>query len=171
MIDSFHIISLSSAKINLGKDTSIKNGSQITLRSGYRNTIWSTGARGDSIEVTKAGTYWAALKGDKCEVSDTIQIIQNAGIENYNRNRISGMQLYPNPAHGTLTVSFNIVDAAEYSVNIYDIKGKLVLAQKYSSVAGANTYDINISSLAAGEYILNMVSDHSSVLRKFEVGE
>ena len=121
--------------------------------------------------MTKAGTYWAALKGDKCETSDTIHITQNAGIKNYDGNSYSVLQLYPNPAHGTLGVSFNTVFTTEFTIGIYDMNGKKVLEQKYNSAAGENTFNLNISSLAPGDYILNMVSANFSTSRKFVVGE
>jgi len=72
--DTVHVMPINSIKIKFGNDTTICNGTTITLHAGTPDAFWSTGAYGPTISVSKAGTYSAALQGNSCSVSDTIVI-------------------------------------------------------------------------------------------------
>src|ERR1039458_8708191 len=83
-------------------------------------------------------TYWAQIKGDKCEISDTIKVkTVKSGVDNAIDN-ISGLSLFPNPTHDMISLSFNANIVSEYQIEIYDITSKLVLTDKYTSAPGAN---------------------------------
>ena len=63
--------------VNLGRDTTICNGSNITLNAtstGATSYLWSNGATTATTTVNTAGNYWVAVGGGCGTVSDTIQI-------------------------------------------------------------------------------------------------
>ncbi len=167
--DTFHISGVSSYKIDLGNDTTLAKGKTLTLHSGYPATTWSTGAVGDSIQVSQSGTYWATLKVGKCNISDTIVVTFKSGIDNTDNKSISGLNLYPNPAQNLLNYSFYTDYTETFNIAIYDINGKVVLEQKFNSITGINSNMINIGSLTPGNYIFGLSSGNSSTTRPFEI--
>ena len=63
-------------KPSLGNDTTICAGTTIELHAGFYGDsfLWSTGEKGFSIKVNKAGQYWVKVKKDGCIGRDTINI-------------------------------------------------------------------------------------------------
>lgn len=61
--------------VNLGPDTTICNGSTLTLNAtttGATSYLWSTGATTATINVSTSGTYWVQVSNGACTGSDTI---------------------------------------------------------------------------------------------------
>jgi gliding motility-associated-like protein len=63
--------------VNLGRDTSICQGSSIALNATTSGTtvtyLWSTGAATPTISVNQTGTYFVKVTADGCSASDTIK--------------------------------------------------------------------------------------------------
>jgi len=169
IIDTFHIGGVGGYKIDLGNDTTLAKGKTLTLRSGYPATTWSTGAVGDSIQVSQSGTYWATLKVGKCNISDTIVVTFKSWIDNDDNKSISRLNLYPNPAQNLLNYSFYTDYTETFNIAICDINGKVVLEHKFNSIIGINSNMINIGSLTPGNYIFGLSSGNSSTTRPFEI--
>ena len=72
-------------------------------------------------------------------------------------------QIYPNPAHGQLTVE----GQTEYAVTLYDLSGREVLRQ--ARLAG--TTQLDISALPAGLYVVSVRAGEGEVIRKRVVVE
>jgi hypothetical protein len=68
--------------------------------------------------------------------------------------------IYPNPANNVLNiVSYN---AGIEKINIYNVNGQIVLNKEVNN----NKKTINISSLESGIYIVDIISENTSVKRK-----
>jgi len=117
----------------------------------YHDTLYIGGGfwtiDGDSI------SYLAKWIGgnyvDTC--GSTTSVEENTGTKNE-------IQIYPNPATTTLTISGNITNAA---VQVFDISGQLLL----KIIPDANQLDI--SHLCSGMYFLKLTTNEGSVVRKF----
>jgi gliding motility-associated-like protein len=74
--DSILITQKSNPIVNLGKDTSICAGNNLTLNAGNIGAqfIWSTGQTSQSISVSNANQYWVKVNIGGCETSDTINV-------------------------------------------------------------------------------------------------
>lgn len=74
--DTIKIDFLPQPFVDLGKDTTICEGSGITLIAGdnISNYLWSSGDKRNAITVTEGGTYWVYKWLGKCNTSDTIHI-------------------------------------------------------------------------------------------------
>jgi hypothetical protein len=75
----------------------------------------------------------------------------------------SGLQIYPNPANNILTIVSHTVGIE--NINIYNLNGQLVLNKKLNN----NHNTINVSSLEAGIYIIDILSENTSVKRKLVI--
>ncbi|SFV36116.1 hypothetical protein, partial [Thermoflavifilum thermophilum] len=63
--------------VNLGPDTAICQGANLTLNAGNpgANYLWSTGATSQQITVNTAGQYWVKVtNANGCSASDTMQL-------------------------------------------------------------------------------------------------
>ncbi|MVT08157.1 gliding motility-associated C-terminal domain-containing protein [Chitinophaga tropicalis] len=67
--------------VNLGNDTAICVGDNITLDAGAANAAytirWSTGATTQTITVNAAGTYYATVSNGICSTTDSIKVSVN----------------------------------------------------------------------------------------------
>lgn len=74
---------------------------------------------------------------------------------------------YPQPFSDDLTVSFNLPEAGNYTIRLFDITGRLVKSETtYSGTTGYNTYKINTAGLSKGIYVLSLTAgDNSKSMR------
>ncbi len=90
---------------------------------------------------------------------------QLVGIENEG-NMISLAQVYPNPARDVIHISSDIPLESTQNIRILNQMGQVVM-QTSNKVAGASTYDIDISHLKAGVYFVQLSDSRGySVSRK-----
>lgn len=66
---------------------------------------------------------------------------------------------YPNPANDQVNLRYNLANASAVTVNVYDVTGKLVMSEAKGNVAsGQQTTSVNVSSLPAGVYHVELVT-------------
>jgi len=75
----------------------------------------------------------------------------------------SSFNLYPNPAADFIMIESSGSSMSSGTVEIYSATGALCLMNKIDTAASK----INISSLAAGSYILRITNENTEVTRKF----
>ncbi len=75
---------------------------------------------------------------------------------------IPGFKLYPNPVFDNV-VYITTEQNAQKEVTIYDVFGETVLRDKIKNTA------LNISDLAPGVYVLQVIEDQKSITRKLVV--
>lgn len=74
---------------------------------------------------------------------------------------------FPNPFTENTTIYFELPKEADVKLNIYDQSGRIMLQQIISDATqGANYYQINLSSLAAGVYFYELTSGQHKVVNK-----
>lgn len=69
----------------------------------------------------------------------------------------ASIAVFPNPSTGDWTISNK--NSLEYSLNLYDVSGKLI--STHHNISGQN-YTIDASNLRAGIYFANIVSNNSA---------
>jgi hypothetical protein len=78
---------------------------------------------------------------------------------------LSGLSVGPNPAINTTRVNFTLDNAKAVAYEIRDMQGRLVTyANKGIFNAGTQSFDLNVSDIAAGNYMLNIVLDGASMV-------
>lgn len=80
------------------------------------------------------------------------------------------LNLFPNPATASTTVSFNLKNNADVTVVVTDLAGKTVSsATVTNATAGKNKVDINTATMAAGVYTVNFVANNTMITKKLVV--
>jgi uncharacterized repeat protein (TIGR03803 family) len=78
----------------------------------------------------------------------------------------NNINLYPDPAHDILNLSFDMQGASNASVTIIDISGKELIAAT-ETVSNGKTISIDISTLSEGMYFAKVATDKNSQVFKF----
>lgn len=72
-------------------------------------------------------------------------------------NQVTDLQVYPNPASGTLTAAFSLTEAAEVETGLYDLAGRLVVHGQGGYMApGTQQVPFDVQALPAGLYLLRI---------------
>lgn len=77
------------------------------------------------------------------------------------------LDLYPNPTTNNAVVQFNLTSTQAVYINVYDNAGRLVLKQAESAMPGGrNTIHLPTSGLSNGVYMVEFITDNSTVVKK-----
>ncbi len=72
--------------------------------------------------------------------------------------------VFPNPTHDMITVSFASDVAGKYSYRLMDMHGKLVISEESNAAEGENEFKVHLSNLAPGTYLL-VVQNGETIIR------
>lgn len=79
--------------------------------------------------------------------------------------------VYPNPSAQYATISFNVADRTELSVNVYDILGNVVatVSKNNSFEHGNHNFQVNTANLANGIYTVTLEANGNKETKKLVV--
>jgi hypothetical protein len=69
---------------------------------------------------------------------------------------LSGIVVYPNPTRGNVTIAYTSIDNSDYTLNIFDMSGRLVDSYVLNAIEGFNQKELNLESLVKGTYIVSL---------------
>ena len=114
----------------IGTDNKIKN-----------NDIWPISGVAD-IESAISGAGFTIA-----EMSCTV------GME---ENEVSDFTAFPNPSEGNLNVAFELNQAKQIELEVYDILGAMVYSSTVNASTGYNNVQVDLNNLQVGNYILKL---------------
>jgi hypothetical protein len=136
------------------------------LANANSDTDNSTG----DYNLTGAGDYvWFTSQ----TATPAIRLIlsERVGIDEIaNRNGIELHQNVPNPANGTTTIRFELLQARNVTVEMRDLQGRLIQAVERGQLpAGTHQVDLNVADLQGGIYTYTLVADGMRLTKKMMV--
>ncbi len=91
----------------------------------------------DNIEILGNGTFGVGMADNKAEKFNLVA--------------------FPNPAVDNARVSFNLENAEQVVVNVYDVTGKVVISENQGTLtAGAHNINLNVANLPTGVYNISV---------------
>jgi hypothetical protein len=138
------------------------------------NWIFGDGNTGTGAVVShiylQNGTYPVTLMiTGACGSDTTTQQIVVSGI-GFEESRIGQtLKLYPNPNNGLFRVEFEVEGLKEVEIRVMSLLGQTVYQSKPGNVSGSYREEIDLSSQAAGVYILQVISEDGTVSRRVTV--
>jgi PKD repeat protein len=151
-----------------GHDTVCKGSIASITATGGTKYLWSNGATTSTVTFTaNADTTYCVSVGNGACSKDTcrrVYVKTCAGVEDImDQDNIS---IYPNPANNTVNLEFTKAISGNAKIEISDITGRLVSTQVLSASEG-KTIPIDISSMAAGMYIMKVTTGTNVYFDKF----
>jgi hypothetical protein len=89
----------------------------------------------------------------------TIGVEPEVGVEEFSDRAIA---IYPNPASDLLTIDLSRTGVSEFTLDLFDLTGRLVLSEK---VVG-NRSTLNVSGLATGNYAIKLTSEKGTLVKE-----
>lgn len=138
------------AKYVNGNVTQMSNNFWISPRSGNLIVYVQDNETGEILQSKSIPAQWATGVGQVTTVND--------------------IRLFPNPASATARLSFTNTEKGQVSVSVTDVAGRTVatVADGIMSV-GAQTVDINTSTLAAGVYNVVIRTERGQTAERLSV--
>jgi hypothetical protein len=91
------------------------------------------------------------------------------GIGEYYSDKLNNKKLniYPNPAKDILNVKLDVDKKGYLTVTVFDMTGKVVLSENKNLSSGQNSFNINVSGLPKGNYLLTVNNKTSIKAQQF----
>lgn len=86
-----------------------------------------------------------------------------------NGNELTEVKLTPNPATSQTTLTFGMIAGGVIEMNVMNLLGDVLQQIQFNAQAGFNKKELDLSSLAAGTYIVTVKSDGSAIRKKLVV--
>ena len=163
------LIRMESMTINPLTNSTFENGKKYTLTQNGQtgNGLWIhfyniPGITGEAIPTVPVNlTGVNKISYGEYYLIPRVGADLGTGIQQYLTE--NDVVIYPNPVAERLTVSLRTNSFRVSDMAVYDINGKLVMAQSVSD----NQISVNVQKLAAGQYFLRLSDGNRSVTTKF----
>lgn len=77
--------------------------------------------------------------------------------------------VYPNPTTSTVKYEITLAKAEKLHLEVVNILGQKILSNTYSFEAGMQNIEVDLSALASGTYLLNVLHEQSQILHSVPV--
>jgi hypothetical protein len=102
------------------------------------------------------------------EVEDYTINVQDAttSLEDFS---FAGFNLYPNPTKGAFTLNLEVINTAKVSVQLYDVRGRLIDEKEYYNTNTNFSERILFEKASAGLYLLKVTNGNKQTTRKLMI--
>lgn len=81
----------------------------------------------------------------------------------------SGLSIFPNPTNGVLNVNLNLSGATTVNISVMNMLGEVVYQNSKNFGAGAQQTALDLSDIAQGSYVMNVLADGMTATRKVTI--
>ncbi len=155
---------------NAGRDTTVCHGDSVQLgTTNYEGVTYSwqptTGLSNANIGKPMASpsitTTYYLTQTTPCETTvDTVMVSVCDGVGVNENNKEDMVEVYPNPATNSLTLTFA---KGGGTITIYNVLGEIV----FTSPNTTHTKEIDISALPSGVYFVRVQNEKQNFYKKF----
>jgi len=138
--------------------------------NGSYTYLWSDNAAQTTATATglSAGTYTVTITdGNGCTNTETVVVDLGNSI---NSVVMQSLQIFPNPTNKNVTISFNVAQSMETTISIFNTLGKVVYSKSNNVVNNFST-TIDVSTFAAGIYIVEVSNGNGKAVKKLTVSK
>lgn len=148
----------------------IPQGDSVLLSASWHGTYnWPGGTNAPQLNFAgnSAKTDTIVVKDNFTCIKDTFIIKKTnvTGIKN-NKKNDEFIKVYPNPSNtGIFQIDYTSNDNKPSLIQVFDMSGKLVFKEDISIKAGITPYELKLTNLPAGIYLLN-IDDNVVTIQK-----
>lgn len=121
----------------------------------------------NSVACYNSGMIYAGTHGRGMWTCDTYYSPTVVGVNEItpkDKTTVSAIKLYPNPARENVNLSFHIDKVEALTLNIYDLKGMLVMTKYLGKLPeGDQLMEISTQDLISGNYIVSLNSSNAII--------
>jgi hypothetical protein len=99
------------------------------------------------------------------EVEDYTIIIEGA-TASIEEVAFEGFNLFPNPTKGAFTLNLKLVNTDKVSLQLYDVRGRLITEKNYYNLAADFSEKILFEAASSGLYLLKVINGNKQTTRK-----
>jgi plastocyanin len=137
-------------KPSIGRSDVTLTSNAATGNQWFRNSAAIPGATGAVYEATEPGAYQVQVtNADGC-VAD-----MSEGLNVTEQDLVTDLKVYPNPGSGIFDITFTGLRPDKVNIRIFDTVGKVVYEEK-KNMLGSRGLQVNVSTAAAGVYMLQL---------------
>jgi hypothetical protein len=118
----------------------------------------SDNASGDGPCDADHLTEWGETEDYSITIIDNTASIEELAFEGFN--------LFPNPTKGVFTLNLKLVNTDKVSVQLYDVRGRLITAKNYYNLATDFSEKIFFEAASSGLYVLKVTNGNKQTTRK-----
>jgi hypothetical protein len=74
--------------------------------------------------------------------------------------------LFPNPTNGHVTLLFNFSTNDNIQIKLFNLMGQLIMTDELKNKTGKTSYDMNLSALSHGMYIISVTTGDNTISEK-----
>ena len=155
---------LTQVSIATGAPTGLTHDTEVDLQGG------NTGIAGGVFVCNNFVPGTTTIGG--CDQGSSIFCYNIQALAGINENNMADfdMNIYPNPAVTSSTVSFNLKGENTVKMNVYSVLGTLVYSTSSQTMnAGKHTLSLNTANLDNGIYFVNLTVGNQTVVKKVSV--
>lgn len=149
------------------------NGANVVFVNASVNASsysWDFGDNTTSTAVNPTHTYTAngaytitLIASSQACGADTFSVDLELSVGIGSIDGVDMIQLYPNPTHGDVNLTFNSLNAQSFEVRITDATGRLIRSESMTNYLGKFNKVYDISDLARGMYNFTVSSEKGAV--------
>ena len=91
------------------------------------------------------------------------KLVQSLGVYNYTGTKKLDCVLFPNPGTGNFTLDYTGSRTEPLTVEVYDMSGALAVRDQWQVNTGTNQRNLNLSTLAKGNYLVRIAGREGAV--------
>ena len=111
----------------------------------------------------KAAAFYYRLHQIDLDGSSSYSSVQYV---RFNRTIVFAVEAYPVPMQAFLTIDLVTPAAGRVQIELYDMTGRLVISQQQEAPIGNSRYQVDVRTLATGNYTLRTVQGSQQVTRR-----
>jgi len=141
----------------------------LTGGSPVGGTYSGTGVTAGNFDPSTLGTFtitYDYTDGNGCSGQATadIDVITCLGLSE--SDGLANFSCFPSPTNGLVTVQFELSKNADIVLNVFGIDGKVVMTKSISASSGKFSESLDLSSLSAGTYVVEVETEQGSARQK-----
>lgn len=83
-----------------------------------------------------------------------------------NQKEIQSFELFPNPTNGHVTLLFDFENTDNIQIKLFNLMGQLILTDEVKHKSGKTFYEMDLSTLSHGMYIINVTTGDNTISQK-----
>lgn len=83
-----------------------------------------------------------------------------------NQKESQSFDLFPNPTNGHVTLLFDFSTNDNIQIKLFNLMGQLIMTDELKNKTGKTSYDMNLSALSHGMYIISVTTGDNTISEK-----